>query len=260
MFANIQTLEVINRASLQALFPGTSFPDQIVTQAISALGFAVVEVDPLPTLSASESAVVGALRTEGERVFQSWTVIPTALAYLFAPSTREATAKVAATLDAARSGNWTLPAFACFDAPPEDIPAGKVARRSDDNSSWELVADNRGLVYSTANGAEKMEWIELGDLPPHWTSTPWPGLFYIWDNGTWKLDILAKRDTLMAEATARIAPLQDAVDLDEATSAEQAALTAWKRYRVQLNRIEQQAGYPDTIDWPVMSPASEGHS
>lgn len=252
MFANIQTLEVINRASLQALFPDTSFPEQIETHAISPLGFAVVEVDALPALSASESAVIGALRVEGERVFQSWDVTPTVAAYLFAPSTREATAKVAATLDTARTGNWTLPVFACFEAPPEDIPAGKVARRSVDNSSWELVADNRGLVYSTANGAEKMQWIELGDLPSQWTSKPWPGLFYIWENGTWKLDILAKRDALMAEAAARIAPLQDAVDLNEATPAETAALTVWKRYRVQLNRIEQQAGYPDTVDWPVM--------
>ena len=51
-----------------------------------------------------------------------------------------------------------------------------------------------------------------------------------------------------------IAPLQDAVDLDDATDAEVAALKAWKKYRVALSRVPDQAGYPDAIDWPV-SPA-----
>lgn len=44
--------------------------------------------------------------------------------------------------------------------------------------------------------------------------------------------------------------LQDAVDLAEATPEEEAQLPAWKRYRVALNRVPQQAGYPGTIDWP----------
>lgn len=48
-----------------------------------------------------------------------------------------------------------------------------------------------------------------------------------------------------------IAPLQDAVDLDEATQAEAAALKQWKRYRVALNRLPDQPGYPATIDWPA---------
>lgn len=61
----------------------------------------------------------------------------------------------------------------------------------------------------------------------------------------------AERDSQLAMAAIRIAPLQDAMDLDEATPAEQAALTAWKKFRVALNRIEQQAGFPGQIDWPA---------
>lgn len=60
-----------------------------------------------------------------------------------------------------------------------------------------------------------------------------------------------QRDSLLAFATLRIAPLQDAVDLDEATVAEIAALKAWKQYRVALNRIQLQPGFPGAIDWPV---------
>lgn len=52
-------------------------------------------------------------------------------------------------------------------------------------------------------------------------------------------------------ATAKIAPLQDAVDLETATIDEIAALRAWKNYRVQLNRIDQQSGFPVLVSWPT---------
>jgi len=54
-----------------------------------------------------------------------------------------------------------------------------------------------------------------------------------------------------AIADAAIVPLQDAVDLDEATEAEVALLKEWKRYRVALNRLPDQANYPTEIDWPA---------
>ncbi|WP_395606368.1 tail fiber assembly protein [Pseudomonas sp. B22129] len=47
-----------------------------------------------------------------------------------------------------------------------------------------------------------------------------------------------------------VAPLQDAVDVDEATQAELSALKAWKKYRVALNRVPEQTGYPEAIEWP----------
>jgi len=52
-------------------------------------------------------------------------------------------------------------------------------------------------------------------------------------------------------ADAAIAPLQDAVDLEEATEAEVALLKEWKRFRVALKRLPEQAGYPETIEWPT---------
>ena len=62
---------------------------------------------------------------------------------------------------------------------------------------------------------------------------------------------LAQRDSLMAVATARMAPLQDAADIGNSTDAEAKTLIAWKHYRVDLNRIEQQATFPAAVDWPV---------
>ncbi|HDV8348842.1 TPA: tail fiber assembly protein [Burkholderia vietnamiensis] len=63
-------------------------------------------------------------------------------------------------------------------------------------------------------------------------------------------DALCRRDELMAQATVKIAPLQDAVDLGSATAAETGMLTQWKQYRIALNRIEQQAAFPASIAWP----------
>lgn len=68
-----------------------------------------------------------------------------------------------------------------------------------------------------------------------------------------------QRDTAIAVISQRraladtaIAPLQDAVDLDDATIGEIDALKAWKRYRLALNRLPDQPGFPNTIEWPDM--------
>jgi hypothetical protein len=45
-----------------------------------------------------------------------------------------------------------------------------------------------------------------------------------------------------------IAPLQDAVDLDEATQAETDQLKKWKQYRVAVNRIDLTQASPV---WPL---------
>lgn len=59
----------------------------------------------------------------------------------------------------------------------------------------------------------------------------------------------SQKASLMAQATVAIAPLQDAVDLDEATDSEKTQLTSWKKYRVLLNRIDISTA-PD-IKWPT---------
>lgn len=45
-------------------------------------------------------------------------------------------------------------------------------------------------------------------------------------------------DAFLSKATLAIAPLQDAVDLDEATPGELALLKKWKQYRIAVNRID----------------------
>lgn len=59
----------------------------------------------------------------------------------------------------------------------------------------------------------------------------------------------SQKNSLMTEATNAIAPLEDAVDLDMATDDEKAQLTAWKKFRVLLNRVDTSSA--PNIDWPT---------
>jgi hypothetical protein len=84
---------------------------------------------------------------------------------------------------------------------------------------------------------------------------------YQWNGNKWVINADAQeqatiaqaiswRDALLRSAAMRMAPLQDAMDLGDATADEQEQLRVWKNYRVQLNRIEQQPGFPNSIEWP----------
>lgn len=90
---------------------------------------------------------------------------------------------------------------------------------------------------------------------------PQPTPVHTWDGREWvasddALDAYliqsaqAMKSRLMAQAAAAIAPFQDAVELGLATDGEKERLFEWKRYRVELNRIESQPGYPAAIAWP----------
>ncbi|WP_458725641.1 tail fiber assembly protein [Pseudomonas mandelii] len=62
--------------------------------------------------------------------------------------------------------------------------------------------------------------------------------------------IQAKIAVERQQADDAIAPLQDAVDIDDATDTEILLLKNWKKFRVALNRLADQPGYPTSIEWP----------
>lgn len=57
-----------------------------------------------------------------------------------------------------------------------------------------------------------------------------------------------KRDALLTTAALAIAPLQDAVDLEDVTASEVDLLKKWKQYRVALNRTQLSIENPV---WPT---------
>ncbi|AWQ48027.1 TPA: tail fiber assembly protein [Serratia marcescens] len=78
---------------------------------------------------------------------------------------------------------------------------------------------------------------------PIWIDTPAPSINQL------ILEATRRRDLLMLDAANAIAPLQDAIDLNDSTADERSLLQKWKEYRVKLNRID--LGNAPKIDWPI---------
>lgn len=158
-------------------------------------------------------------------------------------------------------GVWLFPAYSYQIDPPE-LEAGTAALINRDNNGWERVADHRGAtVYSTDTGAPRL-WQALGDLPEGYTLQAPSSEFDTWEGEQWVPDEAAiaeaarqvayRKQALASQyATARISTLQDAVDLNMASEAEAAALTAWKVYRVELSRLDITATAPADDAWPI---------
>ncbi|MDQ7987293.1 tail fiber assembly protein [Pseudomonas sp. G34] len=178
--------------------------------------------------------------------------------YNYNPATGELLGTSQADPDPLDADNWLIPAWATTTEPPEAV-AGSVRCWRD--GAWHQCEDNRGTLYQITNG-EPIQHAQLGPLPVGFTREPVPGQHYTWNGKEWVFDeqaaraayasaALLERNRLQVEATARIAPLQDAADLEDATEAERAELEAWKRYRVALNRVPLQDAYPNPIEWPT---------
>ncbi|WP_145573250.1 tail fiber assembly protein [Yersinia mollaretii] len=151
-----------------------------------------------------------------------------------------------------------LPAHAYTDQPLK-AKKGFAVCRTQDNKSWEYIADHRGEIrYSTIS---KQEVIikALGDYPASTTDIT-PTEFDRWDGNAWVSDEAArtaavrqaaasKKAELKAVADSEIDWRQDAVDGSYAEADEVAELAAWKKYRVLLMRIDTSKA-PD-ITWPT---------
>lgn len=144
----------------------------------------------------------------------------------------------------------------CTDIAHPDIPASHIAIFDAETQTWSLHEDHRGeTVYDTTTG-NQVYISAPGPLPENVTSVSPGGEYQKWDGKAWVKDEAAEKaaqlrqaeetkSRLLQMATEKIAPLQDAVDLGEATDDEKARLLAWKKYRVQVNRV-------DTVNpvWP----------
>lgn len=77
MYINIETKQVVSHVQLQAIFPDTSFPPEgyIDNSAIAWTGYAVVELDPYPTLGNLQTTIPGIVREESGHFFQEWVVV-----------------------------------------------------------------------------------------------------------------------------------------------------------------------------------------
>ena len=157
-----------------------------------------------------------------------------------------------------------LPAGAYLDEPDQTAP-GKAIVRS--QTGWESVDDYRGQTAYDKRTRQSVVIKALGELPLALTLTPPSSPFDVWDADLlrWVKDqkqedavqaqqAQQQRQALMSEASQEIAVLTDALDPDvisEPSADDQVKLIAWKTYRVELSKIDQQSTYPGEIVWPI---------
>ncbi|MEB6183606.1 tail fiber assembly protein [Enterobacter roggenkampii] len=154
----------------------------------------------------------------------------------------------------------SIPANACTDKPLK-AKSGYVVCRNSQLSGWAYLADHRGeTVWNIRTGAEQQITVP-GDYPADTTIYPPSTPYDKWNGERWVTDEAAKAAAEIAEATAtkaaliksataKIEPLQDAVDLDMATDEEKSRYDALRKYRVLLTRVDTSL-VPD-INWPEL--------
>ncbi|EOW0916965.1 tail fiber assembly protein [Klebsiella quasipneumoniae] len=154
-----------------------------------------------------------------------------------------------------------IPAFSCLEEPPVQSEY-QVAVRSDDNSSWSVTDDYRGITVYDIQTLTSRVITETGPIPDTVTisspSTPYDK----WDGSAWVTDAAqqhaadvaaaeTQKKQMINQVSADISILQDAVTLNMATDAEKSRLNSMQTYRVLLNRVDTSLA-PD-ISWPVMT-------
>lgn len=153
----------------------------------------------------------------------------------------------------------SVSAGAYTDAPELPTKTGFAVVRSEDGSKWEIVKDNRGKTAYSTETRQPIEVDFIGDLPETLTLLEPKTEFDAWNGKKWVTDTEAQKAALIEqaeqeksqrldEANNMLTYLQDSIDTGLATDEEAAALQAWKKYRVLLNRID--TSLAPNIEWP----------
>ncbi|UNH37772.1 tail fiber assembly protein [Moellerella wisconsensis] len=153
----------------------------------------------------------------------------------------------------------SVSAGAYIDAPELPTKAGLAVVRSEDGAKWEIVTDNRGKTAYSTETRQPIKIDFIGDLPDTLILLEPKTEFDMWNGKKWVTDTEAQKVALVAqaeqekakrleEANKTITYLQDAIEVGLDDDDYQAKLTAWKTYRVYLNRID--TSFAPDINWP----------
>lgn len=168
-------------------------------------------------------------------------------------------------------GVFLIPGGAIDRPPPDQMESGKAYRPDEDGDGWiEEESHRHETLYRTSDGAPYTLGAQQGDetyggigpIPAWLTAQPRPDTWSVWKDGAWERDetawnaeVLARgrmeQERRMAQASQRIAVLQDALDLEMATTTDESELLAWRRYRVALSRVDVAQESPAWPDLPA---------
>lgn len=152
-----------------------------------------------------------------------------------------------------------LPAFSCLEEPPVQSEY-QVAVRSEDNLSWSVTEDYRGITVYDIKTLASHVITEPGPIPDTVTTSAPSTPYDKWDGSAWLTDADAQhaadvtvadlqKKAAIAQVTADISILQDAVALNMATDEEKSQLASLQAYRVLINRVD--TSLAPNIVWPV---------
>ncbi|TXG97761.1 MAG: hypothetical protein E6R08_06475 [Nevskiaceae bacterium] len=161
--------------------------------------------------------------------------------------------------------NWN-----CTDVPPPETGQYQIAAYDYGiTNTWMVKPDYRGVVLYLRTNGQQVQDIQLGDTPEslHATINPRPSADYIYDAATdaWVFDqatadartlaaamngINSRIQYVLTNLQLKLIPLQYMVDAGVATSAQQAAVTSFKQYVVDVYNVRNQPGFPSVISWP----------
>lgn len=154
-----------------------------------------------------------------------------------------------------------IPALTCLDEPPVQNEY-QVAVRSEDNSSWSVTDDYRGITVYDIRTMASHVITEPGAIPETVTTSAPATPYDKWDGSAWVTDAESqhtadvaaadlRKKQMITQVSAELSILLDAVNLNMATDEEKSRLTALQAYRVQLNRVDASLA-PDIV-WPIMT-------
>ncbi len=154
-----------------------------------------------------------------------------------------------------------LPAFSCLEEPPVQSEY-QVAVRSEDNLSWSVTDDYRGITVYDIQTLASQVITKPGPISDTVTTSVPSTPYDKWNGSAWVTDADAQHTADIAAADLQkkkmitqvsddISILQDAVTLNMATDEEKIRLTSFQSYRVLLNRVD--TSLAPNIVWPVMT-------
>lgn len=194
----------------------------------------------------------------------------TKIAYTYDPYAHVYVGQTSADRDPVVKDNWLFPAHSTGIAPP--VTGEREAAVFDPpTQTWSVMADWRqiplydvatGAAYNPFDSSAGTVWIPVGPLPDWLTDQAPPSSDYVWSGGSWVVDAerVTKRLTieantqatqLLAAAELKTAGLTDAYVAGQLDDDEKSRFEAWAAYKRALFLIPSQAGYPQTIEWPV---------
>lgn len=168
------------------------------------------------------------------------------------------TGEYVGTREAYVVANTGLPAC-CTDMEPPVAPENHVAVFRPESQVWILREDHRGKVVYDKDTGLPLVITTIGSLPDNVTYIAPDGEYIKWNGNEWIDDPAAKLIKLVNQAAQhktdllnladyKISILQDAVTYDLATEQESSMLDSWRKFRVLVNRINE--NNPQNIIWP----------